>query len=177
MHCTKEPREGISDSIFEPVSRTSNPLVPASVRKQHAILCHLASLFGEKLGVLRPVGQDHIRSQANKNRRNALEEEDHCQAWRLAMLSMFSRMPAARKPDRMCATVSPACQMAMRIGDSFMLYQPEVTGHCALESRVLSRMEASSLRVRPGKNGASASPMKKRATQNPAPLFSVSFIL
>lgn len=56
---------------------------------------------------------------------------------------MFSRMPAARKPDRTFATVFPACQMAMRIGDSFMLYQPEVTDPCELESKLLSRIEAS----------------------------------
>lgn len=43
------------------------------------------------------------------------------------MPPIFSRIPAARKPERTLAMVLPACQMAMRIGDSSMVYQHEVT--------------------------------------------------
>lgn len=54
--------------------------------------------------------------------------KNHCQACRPATLSMFSRIPAARKPEIMLLIVLPACQMAMRKGDSSLVYQAEVTG-------------------------------------------------
>ena len=45
---------------------------------------------------------------------------------------MFSRIAAARKPDRMLDIVLPACQMAIRIGFSSLVYQDEVTALISL---------------------------------------------
>ena len=43
------------------------------------------------------------------------------------MLSMFSRMAAAKNPDKILEMVFPACQIAMRIGFSSLVYHDEVT--------------------------------------------------
>jgi hypothetical protein len=40
---------------------------------------------------------------------------------------MFSRIPAARKPEIMFDMVFPACQIAMRMGDSSFVYHEDVT--------------------------------------------------
>lgn len=98
--------------------------------------------------------------------------KNHCQAWRLATLSMFSRMAAARKPEMMLLIVLPACQIAIRKGDSSFVYQADVTIRVLITVlKVLLIREWRHLqRVRPGKKGASVRPMKKRQTQKPTPL-------
>lgn len=65
---------------------------------------------------------------------------------------MLVRIPAAKKPDRMFEIVFPACQIAILIGFSSLVYHEEV------------------IKVIPGKKGASVRPMKNRQTAKPAPL-------
>lgn len=84
--------------------------------------------------------------------------KNHCQECRFAIPSIFSRMAAAKKPEMMLEMVFPACQIAMRIGFSSLVYQDDV------------------MSVIPGKNGASVSPIKNRQMQKPTPLHFVSSV-
>jgi len=78
--------------------------------------------------------------------------KNHCQECKPARLSIVVRIAAARKPEIMLEIVFPACQIAILIGLSCLLYQEEV------------------IRVIPGKKGASQRPTTKRQTAKPAPL-------
>jgi hypothetical protein len=82
---------------------------------------------------------------------------------------MFVKIPAARKPDKMFDMVLPACQMAMRIGFSSLVYHEDVTVTSQPLLRVV-QLRVNLLKVIPGKKGASARPMKNRHTAKPAPL-------
>lgn len=53
--------------------------------------------------------------------------KNHCHECSPATPPIVVRMPAARKPDTMLEMVLPACQMAMRVGLSCLVYQEDVT--------------------------------------------------
>lgn len=74
---------------------------------------------------------------------------NHCHARRCAMPSMFVRMAAARSPENTLEMIFPACQMPMRKGDSFFVYQDEVIKETA------------------GIKGPSVTPTRNRHRQKP----------
>lgn len=97
--------------------------------------------------------------------------KNHCQEWSPATPLMVVRMPAARKPEMMLEMVLPACQMAMRVGFSCLVYQEDVTDDRVRYGGLwLKHFHVCLLKVIPGKKGASANPVKKRHAANPAPL-------
>jgi hypothetical protein len=77
--------------------------------------------------------------------------KNHCQLYMPAMPPIWCKIPAAKKPEMMLEMVLPACQMAILMGFSALVYHELV------------------IRVMPGKNGASQSPVMNRTTQKPAP--------
>lgn len=65
------------------------------------------------------------------------------------MPSMFVRMAAARSPEKTLDMMFPACQMLIRNGDSFFVYQDEV------------------IRETAGMKGPSVTPTRNRQRQKP----------
>lgn len=65
------------------------------------------------------------------------------------MPSMFVRMAAARSPEKTLDMMFPACQMPIRNGDSFFVYQDEV------------------IRETAGMKGPSVTPTRNRQRQKP----------
>jgi len=65
--------------------------------------------------------------------------------------------------------VLPACQIAMRVGFSSLLYHEDVTSKND-QPQVMISQTGVLLKVMPGKKGASQKPMTKRTIQKPAPL-------
>lgn len=55
-------------------------------------------------------------------------KKNHCQEYRPATPPIVVRIPAARKPEIMLDMVFPACQIAILVGFSSLVYQEEVTG-------------------------------------------------
>ena len=53
--------------------------------------------------------------------------KNHCHAWSPRTSSIFVKMPAAKNPDKIFDMVFPACQIAMRMGFSSLVYQEDVT--------------------------------------------------
>ena len=76
---------------------------------------------------------------------------NHCHARKSAIPSIFVRIPAASRLENAFEIIFPACQIPILNGDSFFVYQEEVSSETA------------------GTKGPSANPTKNRQRQNPHP--------
>ncbi len=76
--------------------------------------------------------------------------------------------PSSQKPEVMLDIVFSACQMAIRVEFSCLLYQDDVTV-ARFSMLGLMRVKGAILRMIRGKKGAAQSPMTNRQTQKPAP--------
>ncbi|KAK1847725.1 hypothetical protein CCHR01_09630 [Colletotrichum chrysophilum] len=105
------------------------PTVSSWPPLEHKILyCAISRSAGVRKRVF--CGQSGRRKKADKPMTNVAipsMRKNHCHEWRFLTPSIVVRIPAARKPEMMLEMVFPACQTAMRMGLSCLLYQDDVT--------------------------------------------------
>lgn len=76
MHEAEVPGERIHNSIPETIPGASDGLVDATVGAKNAVLSHLALLFCQPAGVVRPVGENKVGNNSNDNGDGTLDEEE-----------------------------------------------------------------------------------------------------
>lgn len=70
------PCEGLLDCLLKSIPGTAHLLIETTVADQNAVLSHFTFLFGEELGVMRPLGQEDKGGSGNHDGNNTLNKEE-----------------------------------------------------------------------------------------------------
>lgn len=76
MHEAEVPGKRITDCILNTIPSSANLLIDTTVGDEDSVLGHLTLLLSKELGVVGPRGKDKVRDDSDKDRSNALNEEE-----------------------------------------------------------------------------------------------------
>lgn len=135
---------------FPPPSSSSSTL-PAKTTCLYCAIAASSSVNHRRPVLLGKLGMNQKAVTATKTLTIPSRRINHCHARRSAMPFMFVRIAAASKLEKTLEIMFPACQIPIRNGDSFLVYQEEVRSETA------------------GMKGPSAKPTRNRQRQNAQP--------